>query len=260
MAATVSKFAQRLKDLRKQRKELSSALNDRTAGNISDEEFEKLVKNNEFRNNEKAFSRAVNNYTERNPFYKQRQKEKFDQELLDNDQNFHDILERSTKDETEKIRGSKSYQDIIKQREELKRQQEEKARNFKMQGEGYQINEDVADELSKYAEDKGLNNARRYAARKTNERMHNFVDEMNEARGDAEKVQAVRDRYGLSATDRADEFFANRGKNPTMMDYVNGYHMPQYAAGIAVGGGAIASVFSNRGARTNTELYGNPFA
>jgi hypothetical protein len=43
------------------------------------------------------------------------------------------------------------------------------------------------------------------------------------------------------------------------MDWMMGNHVPQYAAGSLMLGGAVAACFSNKGKMSNSELYGQNF-
>lgn len=105
---------------------------------------------------------------------------------------------------------------------------------------------------------KDISNADRFKFGRIRDSYHNYMAEIEEAGGNQEKIAKVRDKYGMkNATDSPDEHFkAKANEDATTMDWIRGNHVPQYAAGSLMLGGAVAACFSNKGQMSNSELYG----
>lgn len=122
-----------------------------------------------------------------------------------------------------------------------------------------------SDSMNSFFEDKlntkGLSNADRHKYERVRDDYHNYMAEKGELEfGDAEGLSKLNDRYGIKAdSDPAAHFRQQANSDATTMDWVLGNHVPQYAAGTMLLGGAVASCFSNKGKMSNSELYGDNF-
>ncbi len=105
---------------------------------------------------------------------------------------------------------------------------------------------------------KDISNADRFKFGRIRDSYHNYMAEIDQAGGNQEKIAKVRNKYGMNnATDSPEEHFkAKANEDATTMDWIRGNHVPQYAAGSLMLGGAVAACFSNKGQMSNSELYG----
>ena len=107
---------------------------------------------------------------------------------------------------------------------------------------------------------KELSNADRYKLERVRDDYQNYMAEIGEANGNQEEIAKVRDKYGIKGqSGPVDHFTAKANEDATTMDWMMGNHVPQYAAGSLMLGGAVAACFSNKGQMSNSELYGQNF-
>lgn len=107
---------------------------------------------------------------------------------------------------------------------------------------------------------KELSNADRYKLERVRDSYQNYMAEIKEANGNQEEIVKVRDKYGIKGqSGPVDHFTAKANEDATTMDWMMGNHVPQYAAGSLMLGGAVAACFSNKGKMSNSELYGQNF-
>ncbi len=123
---------------------------------------------------------------------------------------------------------------------------------------------EATDPLGDFFEDKlntkGLSNADKHKYQRVQNDYNNYMSEIKNANGDQEKIAGVRERYGVKANaDPMEHFRGQANADATTMDWMMGNHVPQYAAGSLMLGGAVASCFSNKGKMSNSELYGQNF-
>ena len=108
---------------------------------------------------------------------------------------------------------------------------------------------------------KDISNADRYKLGRVRDSYHDYMAEIDKAGGDQEEIAKVRNKYGMkNETDSPEDHFkARANEDATTMDWMMGNHVPQYAAGSLMLGGAVAACFSNKGKMSNNELYGQNF-
>lgn len=108
---------------------------------------------------------------------------------------------------------------------------------------------------------KGLSNADKRKLTRVRDNYQNYNAQKAElAIDDTEGLNKLNNEFGLKhGADPIEHFKSQANGEATTMDWVMGNHVPQYAGGAALIGGAVASCFSNKGKMSNSELYGQNF-
>jgi hypothetical protein len=129
----------------------------------------------------------------------------------------------------------------------------------------FTYDEEFGAKLDEMANDKSRNRAERYASKSASRSYREYTDQYadlaKDGTPDPEKLSALNKKYGVSgdASEMQDSFL-KKASNPGVMDYVGGYDVVPVATSSVVLGGAVSSVFGNKGQRSNADLYGDPFA
>lgn len=129
---------------------------------------------------------------------------------------------------------------------------------------GFSYDEEFGTKLDGMAKDKSRNRAERYASKRAAQSYREYTDQYadwaKDGAPDQEKLAALNKKYGVSGDkDKMEEHFINRASKPGVGDYIGGYDAIPVATSSVVLGGAVSSVFSNKGQRSNADLYGDPF-